>query len=256
MSGETLTLNMTTDELKKLIRDELDQALTDRPTMDNVKALVKSEVDTKLSPILHALDGIKEGLQNFDVRWNNTDRQLDLLVQKVDSMTEAVRDVKDEQKRIDDEQDDIKREVGELKSVQTSKLTILESKLDSQERAIFGDATRPGTRSLFDHISELGVKMTSEMDKGFKEMRIARELDRQEISRIQETAETIRADVEANKQFRERRQRIEKAVIQMVPKAGKRLWEGMTNDWVIKWATRIGLGGALGILAALLERLQ
>lgn len=251
-TGETLTLNMTTDELKKLIRDEIAEVITDRPTKQDVKAMVKSEVDTALSPILHALDGIKDGLQNFDTRWNNTDRQLDLLVQKVDNMTEAVRDVKDEQKRIDDEQDELKRGLARMES----KMIEQSGKLDSQERAIFGDVTRPGTKSLFDHISELGETLASEMGRGFKDIQLAREIDRQEISRIQETAETIRADVEANKQFRERRQQIEKAIIQSIPKAGNRLWEGMTSEIVIK-AVKWGLIPiGLSIIAALLERLQ
>jgi hypothetical protein len=66
---------------------------------------------------------------------------------------------------------------------------------------------------------------------------------------IETKVDTIQADVEANKQFRERRQQIERAVIQLVPKGINRLMEAFGYRWV-KWSA---LAALISLLAKLVQ---
>lgn len=247
MSGETLTINLTTDELKKLIRDEIGEAINNRPTKDDVKELVKSEVDSALSPILRALDKLES---NFDKRFNQSDQQLAILVEEVRHNNQTVRDVKDDLDNLDSKVEKTQDRMNRFEST----ITDHANKIDSQERAIFGDVTRPGTKSLFDHISELGESLAIEMGKGFRDIQTARALDRQEISRIQETTESIRADVEANKQFRLRRQKMERTIIGLIPNVVKKALGDVAWDWVRSKAILATLGATL--FSLLLEWLR
>jgi prophage DNA circulation protein len=253
--ASNITINK--DELRSLIDEAVKMGMSDIPTTDEVERMIEnrlssavvhwgSEVDVKIEK---AIDRTFTPMVD---EMRKLTSQIAVLVEQIKHVNAAVRDVKDDQK---DTKQKVESLDDEIQTVKESQLTTV-NQVESQERAIFGDKTRPGTKSLFDHISDLGNALASEMGKGFKEIQVARELDRQEMSRIRTDTETIRADVEANKEWREKRQKVERFVIQSIPNAGKRIVAAAKDDFVVKWATRIGLGGGLAILAALLERLQ
>jgi chromosome segregation ATPase len=269
MSGETLTIQMTTDQLRKLIRDELgqamsdvvtsdqlDKALNDRPRLRDVNDLIKAEVDRAFDSALEAMRDVRDGIKEFDNRFASVEKSLALLLAQSQNTSEAIREVKNEQDELEKKMDKTQERVIKLETTTIGQA----AKLESQEHAIFGDKTRPGTKSLFDHMSEginqLSTQVTTRFDEMMTQIQIEREQSHQEMARLQRTTEDIKTDVEANKAFRERRQQIESLALQAFPKAVKRVWQAATDDWVVKWATRIGLGGALAVLAALLERLQ
>lgn len=252
MSGETLTIHLTTDELKKLIRDEIADVITDRPTRQDVKALVKSEMDSVLTPMLQALDGIRDGLHNFDTRWNNTDRQLALLVQKVDTMNQAVRDVKDEQKRIDDEQDEIKREMTVAKSERVQ--TIADMRGIVQD--IWGTPERQGTGSVIETIHTLFKSLAEQMGTQRREDKTFQQTLMDKITQTETDVNQLKITAEENTRFRQRRQHIEQVVIQSIPNTVKRLAGKLTKEMVVTAATRAGLAGASLFLLWLLGQMQ
>lgn len=265
---DNITLNenelrrLISDEMSKamadvITADELERALNDRPTLRDVNALIQSQVDAAITP---AVQEMQITLQTLTTTISDRFAKLETLIATIAEQSRLqegwMRDMKDEQKRQDDEQDEIKRSLSHLETQAIEH----SGKLDSQERAIFGDVTRPGTRSLFDHMSDginsINTQMTLKFNEVLTEFQTERELSHQEISRLQQTTEAIKTDVETNTAFRQRRQRIERAAIQMIPKAGKRLWEAATSDLVVK-AIKIGIGPSIiGIVLALLGRLS
>jgi hypothetical protein len=163
-----------------------------------------------------------------------------------------MRTVKDEQKRLDDEMGDIRHETGMVQLEQARQ----KGEQTALIQHIFGDPNRKGTTSLADTI--LQIKQSLDMTRA----EIGVQLDQlnkttcEALQPIQENIAEIKAAVEINTQFRLNRQRIEAVVLRVIPKASKRLWEGMTSELVIKalkWSL-IPLG--LSVIGALLERLQ
>jgi hypothetical protein len=247
---------MDTGELRQLINESIKKGMEDIPNTDQVQQMINnrlsaevvrwgSEVDTKIDK---AID--RQFTSAIDAMRDLTS-QVAILVERVDNVIKDVSEVKAEQKRIDKEQDEIKHDIGEVKQNQIEE----RNQLIGLTEDVFG-SNRKGTKSLVDIWQETIQNFTEKMDKGFSDLRDDNQKHLETTIAIETKVTTIEADVEANKAFREKRQKIEALALQVLPKAGQRLWQAATDDWVIKWATRIGLGGALGILAALLERLQ
>lgn len=240
--GEVLTIHLTTDELKKLIRDEIGDVIADRPTKQDVQAMVKSEVGTVLTPVMQLLEKIRTDLEgSFDKRFNNTDRQLALLVQSVDSMKEAVGDVKKDLDDLDAKVDKTQERMNRFESA----ITEHTQKIESQEHAIFGDPARPGTKSIVDHISELGENLTSQMGQEFRKVIDKIEAGSMERRQIRQDLDIIKPIVEENTRFRQRRQHIEQAIIQAVPQTIKKAMGGVAWDWVKSKAIPATLGATL-----------
>ena len=263
-------ITLSKDELRRLISDEmskamadvitadeLERALNDRPTLRDVNTLIQSQVDAAITPAVQEMQTTLQALTaTISDRFAKLETLIATIAEQSRNQGEWMRTMKHEQERQDEEQDDIKRSLAKLESrgVEQS------AKLDSQERAIFGDKTRPGTRSLFDHMSDginqLSLQVTTRFDEVITQFQIEREQSHQEMAQLQQTTDAICQEVQTNTQWREARQKVERFVVQSIPNAGKRIVAAAKDDFVVKWATRIGLGGALAILAAVLERLQ
>lgn len=259
-NGDEQTVTLTTDELTRLIRQEMDKAIANMITRDqledelksymrNVNEVIDAKIDTAID---RTFTPYLEEIRKIPSELGSIKETLARLLEQTKNTSETVKDVKEEQDEINKKIDETQ---GRMTRLETHGIEQA-AKLESQEHAIFGDKSRPGTKSLFDHMTDIKDTISLQLGDLMNQIAVEREQAHQEMAQLQQTSEEIKADVEANKQFRERRQRIEAVVLQALPKAGKRLWEAATNDWVIKWATRIGLGGALAVLAALLERLQ
>jgi chromosome segregation ATPase len=241
---------MDTGELRQLIDESIKKGMEDIPNTDQVAQMIDnrlsteivrwgSEVDTKIN------SAINETLSSLadDIRKLTT--QVAILVEQNRHTSEIVRDMKKEHDELEEKVDKTQTEINKLESAAIE----LKNKTDSQEHAIFGDTTRPGTKSLFDHITDTDQKRAEKTQLVLDKLDRKLDAANTRSQTIETKVDTIQTDVEANKQFRERRQQIERAVIQLVPKGINRLMEAFGYRWV-KWSA---LAALISLLAKLVQ---
>lgn len=251
MNGETLTINLSTDELKKLIRDEIADVITDRPTAQDVKVMVKTEVDAAINPAIQELQAqLQTGMAGLNARFANIEALIARLGEQSRNLNEWVQSMNAEQKRIDDEQDEIKRGQSRIESRQVEQM----AKLESQERAIFGDPTRPGTKSIVDHISDNFEQWGNRIGQQLETMQSDVQAVAAQVEQTNAKVNTIETVVEENRQFRLKRQRIEQTIIRLIPNTVKKTLGDVAWDWVKSKAIPATLGATL--FSLLLEWLR
>lgn len=268
VNSETVTL--TTDELRRLIREEVQlaieglatlddvdariaHALNNRPTLRDVNTLIQAEIDATIDrTFAPMLETVQKGFKTFDARFASLEKHMAQLIERSENQSAAMSDIKRDHDRIDTEQDRVQQEVADLRADKVKQA----GEITSLEHAIFGDPARQGTGSLYDHISNLGKTLAEQMGQQGKVTQDALKGLTAQITQAETQVATMKEMVKANTRFRQRRQRIESAIVQGVPKVVKRIGEAATHDWVVKWAVRIGIGGGSLVIAGLLEMLR
>ena len=261
-NGNEATVTLTIDELTRLIRDEMNHAIRDMVTseqlgkimanlvtndqlqhelktyMRDVNQVIDSKIDIAIdrtfTPYLEEIKRIPSELVSIN-------KTLARVEEQTKHTSETVKDVKTEQQRQDKEQDEIKRELSAIQQTQL----VLTNEQDIQKRAIFGDVTRPGIPSLVDLMSTMRDSLTGKLDEILTQNQMRHEQSHQEIAQLQTDVKTIQTEVETTRKFRERRQQIERAFIQLVPNAVKKTLGDVAWNWVKSKAIPATIGATL-----------
>jgi len=251
MNGETLTINLSTDELKKLIRDEIADVITDRPTKQDVKALVKTEVDAVINPAIQELQAqFQAGMTGLNDRFAKIETLIATIAEQSRNQGDLIRDMRDEQKRIDVEQDKIKQEQLEVHSM----LVQVNADMHGVIQDIWGTPERQGTGSVIETMTTGFRSITEQLGKQRDEDKTFQQALMDKSTQTDAKISAIEVIVEENRQFRLKRQRIEKAIVQLVPNAVKKTLGDVAWDWVKSKAIPATLGATL--FSLLLEWLR
>jgi hypothetical protein len=252
---------VNTDELRRVVSEEVHKAVIDLPSIADVDAKVDAKLSVALAhyPRREELEAVVDKRVNallqpvvseIQAGFTKMDRALAVLIEQTRHNEETVREVKATQQHHDVEMDTLKQ----IDSARGERLTALEDKVTGVIFDVFGAPDRQGTRSLFDHITDLGKELSAAIGTSAREFTQGIAILQTNIGILTTRIEAVEVTEHTNQRWIEARQKVERLVIQSLPKASKRLGEALTDHWVQKWAMRIGLAGGLSVLAALLER--
>jgi hypothetical protein len=238
-------LKVTTDELRKIVNEEIDTRieakittrLADYPRRAEMETLVDTRVKALIAPIV---EEIKNGFTKLD-------KAMAVLIEQTRHNEETVREVKATQQHQDIEMDTLKQ----VNSRHGEQLVTLQAESDSIKMDVFGAPDRQGTKSLFDHITDLGRELSAAIGTSAREFTQGLQTLQTNVGTL--TARIVAVEVQQTEDRRwiEARRKVERLVIQIVPRASKRLLEACTD----KWVQRAGIGAGLSVLAFLLERI-
>jgi hypothetical protein len=254
-------MTIDTTELRRIVSDEVRKAVQDLPSNSEVDTRIDAKlttrladyprrseletmVDTRVKSLLAPIVGeIKAGFSEVNT-------SLAVLIEQTRHNEEMVREIKTTQQHHDIEMDTLKQ----VDSARGERLTALEDKVTSIVFDVFGAPDRQGTRSLFDHITDLGKELSAAIGTSAREFTQGLTLLQTDVGTLTTRIEVVEVANQNNQRWIEARQKVERIVIQSLPKASKRLGEALADSVFQKWALRIGLGGGLAILVAILER--
>ena len=261
-SGNEATVTLTIDELTRLIRDEMNHAIRDMVTSEQLGKIMANlvtndqlqhELKTYMRDVNQVIDAkidiaidrtftpYLEEIKRIPSELISINKTLARVEEQTKHTSETVKEVKTEQQRQDQEQDEIKRELSAIQQTQL----VLTNEQDIQKRAIFGDVTRPGIPSLVDLMSTMRDSLTGKLDEILTQNQMRHEQSHQEIAQLQTDVKTIQTEVETTRKFRERRQQIERAFIQLVPNVVKKALGDVAWNWVKSKAIPATIGATL-----------
>lgn len=259
---------ITTDEMRRLIREELGGALDDIPNTDEVNrmiaqamdkhptfqhvnavidAKIEAEIEKTFQPVL---DEVRKGLAAVSEQMAVIDKRLAVIGAQTSSAAETVRDVKSDQDRIDTKQDGIIGELGDL----NQRVTQQEAALGEHKRAVFGEPGQDGARSFSDQMRDGFKELAMQVGNQHRETREAIEANTRRIEAVEVDVGAVRVEVRENTTWRKKRAAVERAVVQAVRAAPKRIKQAVTDEFVIKWAVRILLSSGVG--AAIIKLME
>jgi chromosome segregation ATPase len=246
------------DDLRILIDESIKQGMSDIPTTSEVERMIDNRLSAEIDRWGTEVDSkIEKAIERTYTATLDELRkitsQLAVIAEQTKHMREVVEDVKSDQQNTKKKLDELDDDVQSVKETQINQA----AKLDSQEHAIFGDATRPGTKSLFDHITDTDQKRAEKtqivLDKLDRKMDAAN--TRNQV--IEAKVDTIQAEVEKNTTFREARQKMEQLAVKYVGGAFKGVGSLTKNK--LFWAVVLsggGIGSLISFLMWLLENTQ
>lgn len=255
----------TTDDLRRLIREELGgvlrdipntdevnhmiaQALDKYPTLQHVNNVVDAKIEAQIEKTFQPLlDEVRKGLNAVSQQMAAIDKRLAVISAQTKNTAETVRDMKADQDRLDREHDEDRREISDLRNDVTEQ----KSALGEHKRAVFGEPGQEGVRSFIDQMRDGFKELAMQVGSQHRETRMAIEENTAKIGQIETEVQAVKAEVQANTNWRTRWEGVERVVGQAVKATPKRLKEAVTDEFVIKWAVRILVSSGIG--AALIE---
>lgn len=204
-----------------ITRDEFDTAMDKRTTHTDVNAIVDEYIERKYYPAIIDNTAATENLsRTINERMRHFE---DTFKRGMENTNAWVQDAREDMKQLTSVVDMV--EQAQMKT--SLRQVQLEADIRETNTAIFG-GNRPGQTSLWDNIDNLRAAMVTRLDT------------------IEANQNADRQATQANTQYRENRQRLERVVTQAIPnlvKTGSKFF-----------LTRAGLalltgGGALGTIA-------
>lgn len=251
---------ITTDDLRRLIREELGGALDDVPNTDEVNRMiaqalhdhptfahVNETIDAKIEAQIEktfqpVLDEVRKGLAAVSAQIAAIDKRLAVIGNQTANTAETVRNMKDDQDRLDNEHEEDRREISELRNQVTSQA----HELGEHKRAVFGEPGKEGAISFLDQMRNGFKELAMQAGVQHRETLTAVQKNTQKIETVEADVQAVKTEVAENTSWRQKRAAVEQMLLRVVKQAPQRLQQAVTDEFVIKWAIRILVSGGVG----------
>jgi hypothetical protein len=240
--GEAVADMPSREEMDARIESLLTTRLAEYPRRKEMRTLVKNEVAAVFAPFM----------EEFRQSFSDLKTMVAVLVEQNKAHTQTMERLETTQARLDVEHNEQAKVIAQ----RGERLTALEGDVKEFRTDVFGSPDRPGTSSLLDQLRLF-------MNESFEKMETQHNavMNKLQVNLDGTAALGVRVEAVEIKQaehgaFIEARRKVERLVIQSIPRAGKRIGEALGDSWVQKWAIRLGIPGGLAVIAALLERLN
>jgi len=215
--------------------DDFSSALSKRPTKVDVDDMIRSHIEAVVYPTME---------DNTAALRNHTET----VNMQLANINDWLQTVRNEQQRQDAKQDQIEHELTAARMEQTRQDMSHKELVDD----IFGKDGREETGSLIAHFDRSFTAMAEQMGKLAQGTQTAMQPIKEDTQAIRKDVETIKVDVAINTKFRERRQKIERLLIQTTPKAAKQAI-GVALGWLTSRPRAIAGGAAIGMVIKFIQ---
>jgi chromosome segregation ATPase len=252
-------VKLDTSELRRVVSEEVRKVIDDLATIEDVdnhivtrlapyprREEVQKLVDERANAILAPM------MSRIEQGFHNLEQSIAVLIEQNRHNEETVKDVKTTQQRLDAEHEKLKEQYAN----RGERVTAIEGDVKEFRIDVFGSPDRQGTRSLVDHFND-GVRTLAEtMGNQYRLLTQQIQTSTNGTAALMARIELVETKQAEHHAWIETRRKVERIVVQSIPRAGKRIGTALGDSWVQKWAIRLGIPGGLAVIAALLERLN
>jgi chromosome segregation ATPase len=234
-------LTVDTAELRKIIseavadlpsRDEVDARidallttrLAEYPRRKEMKTLVKNEVAAAFTPFM---EEFRQGFQDLKT-------MVAVLVEQNKAHTQTMERLETTQARLDVEHNEHVKVIAQ----RGERLTALESDVKEFRTDVFGSPDRPGTSSLLDQLRLFINETSQRAEDQHTAVMNKLQVNLDGTAALAADLSMVKTRLDEHHAFIEARRKLERLVVQSVPKAGRVIADNITDR--VKWSAAIG----------------